>query len=112
MWDWGSGLLTITSRDGHDRVQVAAIGEIDRDTVATLADTLTIELDRYSAPAVLCVDLGEVTFLAAAGVNALLVGRRYAYRRGVSYQVVNAAGIALCVLRALELDSVLLSPSL
>ncbi|MEU4621914.1 STAS domain-containing protein [Actinoplanes sp. NPDC023801] len=109
MWARGPRVYTVTSRD-HGHVHVAVVRDIDRDTVGALVDNLTGELGGRPAPVFLCVDLADVTFLGVAGINALLAGQRQARRCRVTYQVINAAGIALYALRALRLETVLLTP--
>ena len=53
------------------------------------------------------VDLAAVTFLDCTGMTALLTGCRSAATRDVTFQAVNAGGIALRALQTLDLDIVL-----
>ncbi|MEU6206766.1 STAS domain-containing protein [Micromonospora musae] len=88
---------SIPNRREADAVTVIARGEIDLAT----ADELQREIEAAVAgPAsAVTVDLGEVTFLDSAGINALLTGRRIADDHHKPYHVTNARGMVRQLLR-------------
>ncbi|MFC4950119.1 STAS domain-containing protein [Pseudonocardia sp. GCM10023141] len=64
--------LQLTVSVAHDAAVVAAVGEIDMATVPHLREAVSGVLDNDAVPALLVIDLREVSFLASAGL-ALLV---------------------------------------
>ncbi|GGK33467.1 hypothetical protein GCM10010124_27730 [Pilimelia terevasa] len=65
------------------RTVLRAVGEIDLGTCATLHRCL-IETLRHRDGGEVVVDVSEVSFLSAAGINTLLACRAAARRRGVA----------------------------
>jgi anti-anti-sigma factor len=91
--------FAVTKRDdgaGVHRLLIA--GELDEDTSGGCTDLIVNAVGQHSVSAVV-VDLRRVTFLAAAGVRALLLGRDAALRMGREFRVVNATGVVYQVLR-------------
>lgn len=95
-------LLTVTVRaepvgDGGApaMVVVVAAGEVDLDTAPMLQAALVDAVDRG---ATVCCDLGGVTFLAAAGITALLSAHERAAEAGSRLTVQGADGITRRVL--------------
>ena len=91
--------FSVTKHDAGAGVsRLAVTGEVDEDT----ADGLTVLMMNAAeqvAVSEIVVDLRQVTFLAAAGVRALMRGRDAAAALGHGFRVVNASGIVLRVLR-------------
>ena len=81
-------------------------GELDEDTSDGLAALIVNAVEQPDVSEVV-VDLQRVTFLAAAGVRALLRGRAAAAKMGRGMRVVNATGIVYQVLRISEVDKTL-----
>lgn len=91
--------FAVTKRDdgaGVHRLMIA--GELDEDTGGGCLD-LIVNAAGHHAVSEVVVDLRRVTFLAAAGVRALLLGREASLRMGRELRVVNATGIVYQVLR-------------
>ena len=86
-------------------VQLNLTGEIDMSTAASLSRAITEALDTGADDIV--INLDGTTFCDCAGITALLNGRRDALARQVSYQVRNATGNPLRVMRALGLQTML-----
>lgn len=84
--------------DGAGRSRLAVIGELDHDTSAGLAEAIA-DIAGQDGIVEVVVDLRQVSFLAAAGVRALLRGGLAASARGCAYRVVNAHGIVHQVLK-------------
>jgi anti-anti-sigma factor len=81
---------------GRGSVKIAVSGEVDVDTSGALG---AIIIETAQAGAVeLIIDLDRVTFLDAAGIRALLVGREVAVRHGCAYRVINPRGFVHSVL--------------
>ncbi|TDC37608.1 anti-sigma factor antagonist [Micromonospora sp. 15K316] len=80
-----------------DAVTVVARGEIDLSTAGDLQRE--IEAAVAGPASAVTVDLGEVTFLDSAGINALLTGRRFADDHRKPYRVTNAQGMVRQLLR-------------
>jgi anti-anti-sigma factor len=79
-----------TSCPSPATVRVAVLGEVDLATAPVLRDRLLSVLHKQ-APAVLDVDLAEVTFLDCAGIGALVAVRNAAVHTGrQSYPYVTA----------------------
>lgn len=72
--------LTIASDQCGSAGVVRVAGEIDMLTAPSLLVALLDEVDRSGGSVV--VDLSAVTFFGAAGLNALLSGRKYAEVKG------------------------------
>jgi anti-anti-sigma factor len=89
--------------DGSTRV-VRVGGEIDVATAPYLHDAI---LDQIRAAPRTVVDFAEVTFIDAAGVNALLRANRTAQDLGARLTIVHVHGLVDRVLRLLEVDHIL-----
>jgi anti-anti-sigma factor len=81
---------------GVHRLLIA--GELDEDTSDTCAALIANAAGHHDVSQVV-VDLRRVTFLAAAGVRALLLGREATLAAGREFRVVNATGVVYQVLR-------------
>jgi len=88
--------------DGAGVSRLLVAGELDQDTGDTLTSLIVNAAEQHGVSTVV-VDLRQATFLAAAGVRALLRGHDAAVRMGRAFRVVNATGI---VHRVLELTGV------
>jgi anti-anti-sigma factor len=71
--------LTVTRTVTVDGVQLTAAGEIDQDSAAILVTQLDRALDDHDG--LIVIDLGDVTFMGCAGVNALVTAYRTAPAR-------------------------------
>ncbi|GAB2583359.1 hypothetical protein Aab01nite_84670 [Paractinoplanes abujensis] len=91
--------FAVTKRnDGAGVYRLMVGGELDEDT----SDGLVVVMANAAGQAdvvEIVVDLRRVSFLAAAGIRALLHGRAAAAGRGCAFRVVNAAGIVLQVIK-------------
>ena len=105
-----SAPLRVTAHRGGDGlVCLAVAGEVDRDTSAALQEAI---IDALHVDGVrLVVDLDTTTFLAAAGITALLTGQQTAARRGVGYRVVNPHDIVYRVLDITDTLNLLTTPA-
>jgi anti-anti-sigma factor len=99
---FAAGMLT----DGPGAARLAVAGEIDADVSDALTAIIAEAAGRAGVPE-LVVDLHRVSFLAAAGVHALVAGREAALREECGFRVVNAHGIVERVLRITGLEVVL-----
>ena len=94
---------TIDELHDHDRtVRLTVHGDLDLATTGLIHRRVTDALRQR--PGRVIVDLHDVAFLGAAGVNDLLAGYRAAAQSGVRYTVAGARGI---VQYALEITGVL-----
>jgi anti-anti-sigma factor len=84
-------------QDSTGASRLIVTGEIDQDTSDALATQIANTV-RHDGVTELIVDLRHVTFLAAAGVRALLDGFTAASTARRGYRVVNAHGIVHQVL--------------
>jgi anti-anti-sigma factor len=69
-------LLRVTPLHSDGAIVLAAAGEVDLLSAPVLSEAITTAL--ADAPALLVVDLTEVSFLASIGITALLEARRTA----------------------------------
>ena len=69
-------LLRVTPHHSGGAVMLAAAGEVDLLSAPVLSEAITTAL--AGAPALLVVDLTEVSFLASIGITVLLEARRTA----------------------------------
>ena len=92
--------------DGGGVTRLAVHGEIDSD-VSEAFSALVVDTVEQEDVTDLVIDLHHVTFLAAAGVRALLDGRNAAARRACPFSVVNAHGVVLKVLNAVRVIEIL-----
>ena len=99
--------LSVTTHRRGGTVHLCVAGDVDLATSTTLGNAITTAVNTCTPADGVLVDLAAVTFLDCTGVTALLTGRLLAAARHVSYQVVNASGIALRVLQTLDLVALL-----
>ena len=91
--------FAVTKRDDGAGVHRLMIeGDLDEDTGEGCAAVIVNAAGNHDV-AEIVVDLRRVTFLAAAGVRALLHGREATLAAGREFRVVNATGIVYQVLR-------------
>jgi anti-anti-sigma factor len=91
--------FTVTKRDDGAGVhRLMIVGELDEDTSDGCAALIVNAAEHHDVSQIV-VDLRRVTFIAAAGVRALLLGRDATMRMGREFRVVNATGIVDQVLR-------------
>jgi anti-anti-sigma factor len=103
----GDPILTVTLSvrpGGGEPPTVIAAGDVDLDTAPLLHAALITAVDRHRR--VRC-DLSGVTFFSAAGVSALLAGRRRAGENGSRLEVRGAHGITRRVLEITGLETLL-----
>jgi anti-anti-sigma factor len=74
--------------DGEGVVRLAVEGEIDED-VSEVLTTIVANAAGQDGVRHVVIDLGGVSFLAAAGIRSLLHGRSHAHRNGCGYRVIN-----------------------
>jgi anti-anti-sigma factor len=98
-------LLVIDTHRTATTVRLDLTGEIDMSSAAQLSRAIAAALDTGAGEVV--INLDGTTFCDCAGITALLNGRRDAMARQVGYQVCNANGNPLRVLRALGLHTML-----
>jgi anti-anti-sigma factor len=98
-------LLSIGTHRTPTTIRLDLTGELDMSTAGNLSRAITAALD--TGPDDIVIDLDGATFCDCAGITALLNGRQDALARQVSYQVRNAHGNPLRVLRALGLHTML-----
>lgn len=84
--------------DGAGVSRLLVTGELDEDTSHAFTGLLVNAVEQDGVAEVV-VDLRRVTFLAAAGVRALLLGCAAAVATDRAFRVVNATGIVYQVLR-------------
>jgi anti-sigma B factor antagonist len=90
--------ISIHMKTDHDGVSwLAVAGEVDLVTSRLVSVAIRIAITASNATE-LVVDLGQVTFLDAAGIGALVAGRHLAAERGMAYRVTNPHGIVREVL--------------
>jgi anti-anti-sigma factor len=82
--------------DGAGVARVAVSGEVDADTGNTLSAVIAAAA-RLEIADVL-IDMEHVSFLDAAGIRALILGRDAVRRQGHTYRVVNPQGLVRMVL--------------
>jgi anti-anti-sigma factor len=82
-------LLRVTANRTGDAVVLAAAGELDLLSAPLLTDAIATAL--ADAPALLVVDLSEVSFLASIGITVLVEARRSA-GPGTRFRVVAPEG--------------------
>jgi anti-anti-sigma factor len=83
-------------------VVVSVAGEVDMNTAPLLQAALIDAVDRHS---VVCCDLCDVTFFAAAGVTALIAAHDRAYHAGCRLMIRGAHGITQRVLHLSGIQS-------
>jgi anti-sigma B factor antagonist len=96
--------LVVQVRHEPGHVIIAAAGEVDIFTVASLRETL-FALARDGHP--LIVDLNRITFIGAAGLGALVGAARRAAAHGASLHVVGVQPQARQLLQLTGLDRTL-----
>lgn len=90
--------ITILVRREGDSVVVLVGGEVDLATGARLNQTLAAEI--ATGPALIVIDLDQVSFFTSVGLTALALAQRAALERNVEFRVV-ATGRA--ILRPLQI---------
>jgi anti-sigma B factor antagonist len=99
----GSAVDTsIALDDAGSLATVAVRGDVDLATTPDLDAAIDTALAMPDTAGVV-VDLSDVGFLDSSGISSLLKGRRHADRRGATYRIAGATGIAL---RVLEMSGV------
>lgn len=96
--------LDIRTSRTTDSVVLRVGGELDMATAPALAAALATCSDK---PRDIEVDLQGVTFMACAGINALIVARRRARDAGVCVRVVRPSESVLFLLRAARVERLL-----
>lgn len=96
-------LVTRVERDASTAI-VHVAGEIDLSTAPMLRESIVTELKE--SPSLLIVDLTEVTFLASAGLNELIVAGEHAAPL-TKLRIVAAGSVVLRTLCLTGLDNVL-----
>jgi anti-sigma B factor antagonist len=95
-------------RTGEPGTLVAAVaGEIDLTTAPLLQAALMDAVDRHCT---VCCDLSDVTFLGAAGINALVIVHERAAQAGSRLRIRGAHGITRRVLQITGLEGRLSGP--
>ncbi|SER91298.1 STAS domain-containing protein [Actinokineospora terrae] len=89
-----SPLLTVSVERVPGQEIVRAWGEVDLGSVSVLADAMDAVIDRGSQAATVVVDLTEVTFMASAGLSAVVEANQRARMAGLSLVVVSPQGSA------------------
>jgi len=79
-------------------VRLAVIGEVDIDVSEALT-TIVVNAVGQGGVREIVLDLHRVSFLAAAGLRALVEGRAAAGERGCAYRIEHDGGIVERVLR-------------
>ncbi|MBB4677336.1 STAS domain-containing protein [Crossiella cryophila] len=82
-------MLELSTRSVGDALVLTAVGEIDLLTVAALRTALYDQL--ATAPPLLVLDLGGVSFLASCGLAALVEFERAAAEQSVKLRLVSTA---------------------
>jgi anti-sigma B factor antagonist len=90
---------------GEQRVIVALAGELDQDIEALVRTILITALDEHRR---VCVDLRDVTFFGAAGVNSVIAARVHADKTGSQFTVRGAHGIVRRVLAITGADHLMM----
>jgi anti-anti-sigma factor len=85
-------------QDSDGVIRLAVEGEIDEDVSEVLTAIVANAAGQDGVTRVV-IDLGGVSFLAAAGIRSLLLGRSQAHRNGCGYRVVNVTAPVERVLR-------------
>jgi anti-anti-sigma factor len=94
----GSELFSVNVSHLDAKSVVYAAGELDAATVGALAHALAMEVD--SGVAVLYLDLSELSFIGAAGVNALLTAHRAMASEGRTFIIRYPGAFAMRVFAA------------
>jgi anti-sigma B factor antagonist len=69
----GTTVLTVATVESGPVTVVSAVGELDMDTAGRFTGHVDLIVSVH-APELVIVDLGQVEFLGAAGITALLAG--------------------------------------
>jgi anti-anti-sigma factor len=104
----GKPILTVTvdvqPASTVEPLTVSADGDVDLDTAPLLRAALVAAVGRHPH---VCCDLRGVTFFGAAGINALVAGRRRAIEIGSRLEVRGAEGMTRRVLELTGLEFLL-----
>jgi anti-anti-sigma factor len=98
-----------TTRPAPSTVRIVVVGEIDLATAPTLHGRLLTVLHEQ-APAVLVIDLAEVTFLDCAGIGMLVAARNTAIRAGGQVRISQPQPTVRRLLDMLGLLGILTAP--
>jgi anti-sigma B factor antagonist len=98
-------LLKLAERRDGDAVVLSAEGIVDTAAAPTLTDQIRAILRRR--PAVLVIDLTEVTFLATAGMSVLMEAHRKCEELGISFRVVAQGPVTVKSMQLLGIDDLL-----
>jgi anti-anti-sigma factor len=98
--------FAVRKHEDGPTVRLVVVGEVDADVSAALTTIVANAVGRGGVQE-LVMDLRRVSFLAAAGLSALLEGHAVATERGCAYRLVHSGGIVERVLRVSGLLSVL-----
>ena len=102
----GPALSTRVSRTGST-VSVALCGELDLATAEALRRCLAPLILSDPPPQRLVLDLGELAFLDASGISALLTAQRGLAARGGRLELRSPSRLVRRVVRVLDLEQVL-----
>ncbi len=100
-----SSLLTLSERREGDAVVLSAKGIVDMAAAPALTDRIRAILRQR--PAVLVVDLSEVTFLATAGMSVLMEADRKSNELAISLRVVAHGPVTVKSMQLLGIDDLL-----
>jgi anti-anti-sigma factor len=98
-------LLKLAERRDGDAVVLSAEGIVDTAAAPTLTDQIRAILRRR--PAVLVIDLSEVTFLATAGMSVLMEAHRKCEELDISFRVVAQGPVTVKSMQLLGIDDLL-----
>lgn len=101
-----TALRLTTMWDDRDSAVLAVAGEVDMATADTLLEAVSWILATGRLQR-LVLDLGEVRFLDARGVTALMAAHRYGASRGVAIVVINCQRMPMRVLEITGVDKIL-----
>lgn len=94
----GTELFSANVADVEGRIVVFATGELDASTVGVLTRALAGPID--GGTPVICLDLAKVSFIGAAGVNAILAAHRAMASQGRTLIVRSPGSLTMRVFTA------------
>ena len=98
-------VMTLAERRDGDAVVLSAEGIVDMAAAPTLTDRIRAILRQR--PALLVVDLSEVTFLATAGMSVLMEAYRKSRELAISFRVVAQGPVTVKSMQLLGIDDLL-----
>jgi anti-sigma B factor antagonist len=98
-------MFAVTPRRDENILVLHVSGDLDALTAPTLGTHLDLAL--ADSPAVLIVDITDVSFLASAGIGLLVEAHRLTERGGISLRVVADGPATSRPLRMMRLDEVI-----